>query len=62
MSITGPRIQQWLQTLEKGGVTECAVVYCITAEVRAKRQRTLSNFATTSHVMEDMKNDFKGNE
>ncbi|CAI8048078.1 hypothetical protein GBAR_LOCUS26557 [Geodia barretti] len=48
--------------LEKGGVTECAIVYCITAEVRAKRQRTFSNFATTSHVMEDMKNDFKGNE
>jgi hypothetical protein len=61
-SITRPRIQQWLQGLEKGGVTECAIVYCITAEVRAKRQRTFSNFATTSHVMEDMKNDFKGNE
>ena len=63
-SITRPLIQQWLQMLEKvgDGVAECVIVYCITAEVRAKRQRTLGNLVASSHVMEGMRNDFKSRE
>ena len=61
-SITHPHITQWLQQLEKGSGTECVIVYCITAEVRHKRQKTLTNFAATSRVMEDMRNDFKEKE
>lgn len=66
LTITRPHIQQWLQQVEKGGGggggAECVIVYCITPEVRAKRQRTLTKFPVVSHVMEDMRNDFKGRE
>ena len=40
---------------------ECLIVFCITPEVRSKRQRTLLHMSP-SHVEENMKTDFKGTE
>ena len=59
-------INQWLKDCEKfdvggaGGGTraECVIVYCITAEVRARRHRTLS-VISGANIEEKIKNDFK---
>ena len=43
----------------RGGTrAECVIVYCITAEVRARRHRTLS-IISGANIKEKIKNDFK---
>ena len=55
-----PLIVQWLDQLEAGGVsvaTDCLVVYCITAQVRAKlRHRSMS---IAEKVEERLRTDIK---
>ena len=71
-SHTRPHIKHWIQLMEESGRTEgreggkgvcadCVIVYCITPEVRAKRQRTLTKI-NPSHMEENIKSDFKGKE
>lgn len=50
-------INQWLSDVERlADGAECAIVYCITAEVRAKRHRTIVG----GSVEERMRNEFRG--
>ena len=61
-----PLIKQWLEQLTKqGGGTYgdhtpglTLIVYCVTAEVRAKRQHLLSHLV--SSVEEKLRTDYKG--
>lgn len=56
-----PLIKQWLDSIakQKGGASDPMklVIYCVTAEVRAKRHKALS--MKSSSVEERLRTDFK---
>ena len=58
-----PMITHWLSLVDQTGTigdegrAESLIIYCITAEVRAKRQRTIASVTTS--VEDRIRSDFK---